>query len=364
MFRCMTPYVLPSPRFRSLRGATGVASAVFLLAGASASAERRTRLVAKLDVGVSAMCVDIDRTCSLAAAGGGRDDGDTSSGRVRVWRIRGRKCLWSHDTGRRVVCVEFVANGRTLVSVSDVVTMWDARSGARVRSFPVGNDCSSGSVSRDGRYVVCVEHNSTRAVVYRTTDGSVAFTISKPAAENSLDAAAFSPSGSRVASIGSGLGDNLVGYATLSRVDSGKALRTFTAVNKYIFAIGFATDDLIGTVQASADLDMDTVVDMRIYLDRVSSGRRVNSFKVANHNKTVAALAFSRNGRWLAYSVSSGIGDTIRVREIGTGRELALQAGRMHFVRCLKFSANSALIATAGEDGRAEIWSIGGSIGS
>ena len=74
-----------------------------------------------------------------------------------------------------------------------------------------------------------------------------------------------------------------------------------------------------------------------------------------NEPAWVGAVAFSPDGKWLA----TGCADSkARLREVGTGKEVAVLAAHKDYVVSVAFSPNGQLLATGSFDHTARLWDV------
>ncbi|WP_431946974.1 WD40 repeat domain-containing protein [Actinacidiphila sp. bgisy167] len=75
--------------------------------------------------------------------------------------------------------------------------------------------------------------------------------------------------------------------------------------------------------------------------------------KVDHGYSVVCSVAFSPNGDWFA----TGVGKTARLWDSRAGEEL-LKITHTKPVVCVAFSPDGTLLAAAGRDGAAQLWSL------
>jgi WD40 repeat protein len=76
---------------------------------------------------------------------------------------------------------------------------------------------------------------------------------------------------------------------------------------------------------------------------------------LAGHPKPIDALAFSRDGKWLA---SGGGARTLLVWDLATGEIKYRLVGHTGFVHAVAFSPDGRLLASSSEDGTVRLWSM------
>jgi WD40 repeat protein len=73
------------------------------------------------------------------------------------------------------------------------------------------------------------------------------------------------------------------------------------------------------------------------------------------HSEEVDAVAFSPDGR---FALSGSFDNTLRLWDLGTGKELRSFTGHTYYVTAVAFSPNSLLALSGSEDGALKLWDL------
>jgi WD40 repeat protein/tRNA A-37 threonylcarbamoyl transferase component Bud32 len=253
--------------------------------------------------------------------------------------------LWDAASGRRLLTLpgqlpDAVAfspdGGRVAASTFDnTVTVWDARTGAVVRTLAKqARALSNESVafSPDGR-LLALAGTDNAVKVWELVTGRRVLTLQ---GEDLCLGVAFSPDGRRIAS--SSKGDVLLWDAK-----DGKPALTCRGHGKWVRAVAFSPD---GARLASAGQDRT----VRVW--DAATGKEV--LRCEGHTDAVHAVAFSPDGRRLA---SAAADRTVKVWSASTGKEEVTLRGHTDAVNGVVFTPDGSRLVSGGQDGTVRIWS-------
>jgi WD40 repeat protein len=303
---------------------------------------------------------------SVAAVAFSPDDRYVASGgddrTIRLWELSGGaegRSLKGHLGPVRSIA--FSPDGRYLASGSDDMTVkiWEVASGAEVQMLKGHREpVLALAFSPDGRYLASGSHDET-VKLWDTAK----WTEIRAIAGNSepVFALGFSPDNQYLAWASNASTIKVLNIAT------GEAAKSFSRPARWIRrlpivplpsivpvpnlgltalpairAIAFSPD---GRYLASGGFDKS----IRIW--EVGTGREVR--KLEGHGAVVASVAFNPDGRYLA----SGSHDkTIRVWQVSTWREIHSLAGNTAEVRSVAFSHDGRYLAAASKDKTVRLW--------
>ncbi len=262
----------------------------------------------------------------------------TSNDRTaRVWDARSGALVRTFpETQGHVVAAVFSADGSRLLTSNDGsgASLWDVASGQRVL-FLVGqtNAVTSASFSPDGKFFL-VSSLDRSARIYRAIDGyQVAILLGHT---GGVTGAAFSPDGRMVVTAGDD------GTARLWDPGTEDQLEPLGSHDKAVAGASFSPDGKL-VVSASADGTA------RIWS---LAGRR--QLQVLRHDGPVSSAAFSLDGKLV---VTASSDKTARIWRVADGAQLRV----LHHdaaVSSARFSEDGKLVVTASADGTARIWRV------
>jgi WD40 repeat protein len=228
---------------------------------------------------------------------------------VRLWDVATGKETHALDAGQGVVTgLALSADGKWVASAAGIlgpdkepppglVKVWDAGTGRRLKSFPLGGKSGQVALSADGKLLALTGSKGVRVLEAATGREVAAF----PQYTVSRDVA-FSPDGRGVAL--------LVGrQARILYPGTGKEERPIELTGE-LFRIAYSPDGrhLLGCSD-----------DRTLTVYHVSSGQRVNTFRA--HAAAVRCLAVSPDGRQVA---SGSFDKTVKVLSLTAGQQVAL----------------------------------------
>lgn len=321
---------------------------------------------------------------------------------------KGRLMLWNQDTGKlqhdlaghtkAIREVVFTPDGKRILSSSEdgTIRIWNAASGVQERLFDSTSgvtNCEALAVSPDGRFFAEGVHGH---LSYRDfPSGGVLWSETyKP--DSLLRECAFTSDGRRLATIADGTNRHL----TIHDASDGRVIRTisdlpaslgipvnvrFLADDRLLMSVqvipeapdrraslllwdvetGRLLQDIDGTQTADVSPDGSTVVTKGSELiarvwslqkKYLPSSKQVAPKEIHRIEQTasVSALAFTRDGKKL---VSGNFGNSIRIWDVETGRELASIETPPNG-RSLTLSPDGRHVAWCGKGGQAGIWEL------
>jgi WD40 repeat protein len=210
-----------------------------------------------------------------------------------------------------VNAVAFSPDGRTALSGSSdkTVKLWDISTGREIRTFTGHSDLVvSVAFSPDGRTAVSGSQDDVLKL-WELATGKHLLTLAG-------SKAVFSPDGGSLLSCG-----YRTGAVKLLDTSSGKEIRTFASDS--VESVGFSSDGRIILFNDRRTLNV----------WEVATGRELHTWDLFD---PVGAVAFSRDGRYALYAnivplieiMRDRSGPTIKLMEIGTGKELRTLKGQ------------------------------------
>ena len=231
-------------------------------------------------------------TSAAFSPDGARVAAGSADGTVRVWRVEGGvpvATLEGQTSAVTRVVFDHTASRLLLLNDRSEANLWDLADGRRLA---LGRAWDCNHFSPDGRSIVCVSDGEMRSL--SSVDGRP---ISLPdAGGDALEAAAFSPDGSRIATGGLFPATDIV-------------IHPFTVAGKTIGLKG--------------------------------------------HGNSIASIDFSPDGRRLA---SGSLDETARIWDTATGLSLAVLRGHRDKLAGVWFTSDARRLLTHSADGAIRLW--------
>ena len=248
-----------------------------------------------------------------------------------------KKILKGHT--RSVKSVSFSHDGQTLASFSSgydpTIRLWDVATGAQKKrlkghKFPI----NSMAFSRDGRMLVSTSDNTVR--LWDVNTGRLKRTFK----EYYVRHAALSADGKTVA----GWGSDSILY--IWDAATGNPKNNITGHIVPISVLSFSADGTTLAINVAKEI---------LLWDAIEGLHKHTLF---GHKKRVECVAFNPNGRTLA---SWGVDETIRVWDVGTGRQQKILKGQgsgtaPYSAVSVAFSSDGSTLASSSADGGVQLW--------
>lgn len=215
------------------------------------------------------------------------------------------------------------------------VTLWDTATGARRATYQRNEaDVWSLAFAGDGKRFLTATHDWKVALWDAARETAPLHVFSGH--ENAVQALAYAPASTLVASGGA---DRTVKLWNLSTLD---LIRTYRGARDFISSIAISPD---GKLIAAASLDGS----IRVWSTSSRSQRR----RFLGHQGAVNQVAFAPDSSHL---VSAGSDGTVRLWDMKRRRAIRAYTGHQGEVKSAQFSPDGTQIATAGADGTIRIW--------
>jgi WD40 repeat protein len=196
---------------------------------------------------------------------------------LRLWDVAsGREIRQFRGHKRIVRSISFSADGKRILSVSDVARLWDAQSGRQLFVWPKedGQSVRGAELSNDGRSVLTNE--SDHVSIWDTSSGKQLTNIQRPSRFGSFAAAHFSPDAKLVATSSSDK------TARIWDAGTGRQVQVFEGHTGYVLQARFSAD---GKWLATGSYDKT----VRIW--DVATARQIRTFSLPE--RRVADVRFS-----------------------------------------------------------------------
>ena len=267
------------------------------------------------------MLVQLDSPNGMLAVSSAWDD------TIRLWGMNGdvvRIFKGTHDCP--IELVAFSPDGGRLSSgaVDGTISLWDAASGAKIRTFGGYSAGASVAFSPNGAQLVWARHlglwDAKGGGLIRAFEGHSGW----------VNSVAFSSDGTRVLS---GSKDNTV---KLWDAATAKVIHTFEGHSDEVSSVAFSSD---GTRVLSGSADK------TLKLWDAATGHLIRTFE--GHSDGVNSVAFSPDGM---RAVSAGKDESLKLWDLGSGRLIL----SIHAIAswAVVFSPNGTRLLSGGVDGR------------
>lgn len=242
--------------------------------------------------------------------------------------------------GGEVRSIAFSPDGSTLASGSadNLVRLWDAASGTLKKSLPPhGGEVRAVAFSPDGNTLASGSADKT-VKLWNASSGDAKATLNFPAA---VDALAWSLDAALLAVAISEARTGIAGEGEVRLISAASGVQSASPLISRAESVAFSPDN---RTWASTDGTFPVALrDRNTPVQRVLSGLR----------RGASALAFSRDGKWIASGGSEKIVRISKVAGANVERELpALSAS----VQVLAFSPDGFALAIGSADGSIRLW--------
>jgi serine/threonine protein kinase len=276
---------------------------------------------------------------------------------VRVWDERGEvKALLGHS--KPVIQIQY---GQWIISAAQDarINEWSLSSADPIRSVPIKSDWSAVEFSQDAKWIATGTRGG-RIHVYSAASGMEDFGAEQDRARPILSLV-LTPDGEKVLSRTiDGWTIRHRGMALLRDKRPARELASqprprIEPIPRKSGGVGKAAAPEIEHMAASPDgRHIAAAAANIISFYDLEAGEFIR--KSQWHPRKVTALAFSRDGKWLA---ADGDDRTVHIWEAATGRWRTSLEGHKDDLTCIRFGKDDTLLAGSSRDGNVYVWPVG-----
>ena len=270
--------------------------------------------------------------------------GDHDVGETKIWDVAGRREIATLKGEEGAInSVAFSPDGKLLATGNwlNTVKLWEVATG-KERATLKGHGVwvSSVTFSPDGKKLASGSFDSTAKLWDVATGRELATLRSQSGVIHTV---AFSPDGKWLATGGTDSSVKLWDVATAQE------LTTHKGHSDIIYSVAFSPD---GKTVATASKDGTA----KLWDTATQVAAETEWSTLKGHEGPVSFVAFSPDGTLVA---SAGGDDrTVRLWDLGTGRQLAALVGHSDQVNSLAFSPDGKTLASASGDHTAKLWDV------
>ena len=271
----------------------------------------------------------------------------SADGTAKIWDAASGQDLLTLQASSEgwVDSVAFSPNGKLLATAGDDKTarVWDSVTGKQLLILKGHPDwVSEVTFSPDGSMLASSSADGT-IKLWDVLTGKESSTLHEEAGVQ-LNAMAFSPDASQIATAVATNSGSYAGWASIWSVSTGQILLTLRGHNTGVENVAFSPD---GTHIVTTGDDSTAKI-----WDAHTGGQILTLY---GHTDIVWGAAFSPDGARLA---TVGGDRQIKIWDALTGRELFSLAGHTQEIRSVAFSPDGTRIVTASADKTAKVWSV------
>ncbi|HEY7312394.1 MAG TPA: WD40 repeat domain-containing protein [Gemmataceae bacterium] len=229
----------------------------------------------------------------------------------------------------------------------------DRKSG-KVRDDPVGSGIAYLTFHPNGKTVACAFWNRSAHVF----PVDLSFRTEADARNLSgygLDSVAFVPNHSQLAAAGGEQGKEVVFWH--HHVGGGGIASNIRDFPEPLTSVALFTDDkrwAAGNIHLAAGSIAGPVY--QVTVENQGKGAKPSDRRtLVGHKAEVRCVAFSPNAKLLA---SAGVDRTVKLWDAVTAKGMQTMSGHQHVVLCIAFSPDSKLLASGGADGVVRVWDV------